>query len=179
MAKHHMPESHGGHPNVTPLIDIVMVLIVFFMLVAKIGVNTGADSKIEIPASIRGAEIEDLGNTLVLNVQGGNGDQPFVTALVPDPQTKSPVVQELKVIDPVSRRSQLQDTLKFLRFGRDMKDGGDGDNADNPKFKVIIRGEAAMEYRFLEPVLMAAAQAGIKEVAYNTKKVEGEAVAMQ
>lgn len=179
MARHHMPDSHTEHPNVTPLIDVVMVLIVFFMLVAKIGVNTGADAKIVIPASIRGADIKDLGNTLVLNVQGGNGEQPFVTALVPDPATKTQTVQELKVVDPVSQRSPLQDTLKFIRYGKDMKAGGDGENADNPDFKVIIRGDAAMEYRFLEPVLMAAAQAGVKEVAYNTKKVEGEAVAMQ
>ena len=37
MAKHHIPDSHSAHPNVTPLIDIIMCLIIFFMLVAKIG----------------------------------------------------------------------------------------------------------------------------------------------
>ena len=49
MGKHHMPESHAAHPNVTPLIDVVMCLIIFFMLVAKIGVSTGAE-KMELPA---------------------------------------------------------------------------------------------------------------------------------
>jgi biopolymer transport protein ExbD len=33
-----MPAAHATHPNVTPLIDIVMCLIIFYMLVAKIGV---------------------------------------------------------------------------------------------------------------------------------------------
>ena len=37
-----MPEVKEGNINVTPLIDIVMCLIIFFMLVAKIGVSTGA-----------------------------------------------------------------------------------------------------------------------------------------
>ena len=37
MRRYHIPDSHGNHPNVTPLIDIVMCLIIFFMLVAKIG----------------------------------------------------------------------------------------------------------------------------------------------
>ena len=39
--------------NVTPLIDVVMCLIIFFMLVAKIGVDTGADQRISIPASLQ------------------------------------------------------------------------------------------------------------------------------
>jgi hypothetical protein len=60
MSKRHIPESHAAHPNVTPLIDVVMVLIVFFMLVAKIGVSTGADEKIKIPASILGIDIKDM-----------------------------------------------------------------------------------------------------------------------
>ena len=38
MKKHIMPEMKEGGVNVTPLIDIVMCLIIFFMLVAKIGV---------------------------------------------------------------------------------------------------------------------------------------------
>ena len=41
MRGHKMPAAHASHPNVTPLIDIVMCLIIFYMLVAKIGVNTG------------------------------------------------------------------------------------------------------------------------------------------
>ena len=41
MKKHLMPEMKEGGVNVTPLIDIVMCLIIFFMLVAKIGVSRG------------------------------------------------------------------------------------------------------------------------------------------
>ena len=41
MRRHHLPESHGTHPNVTPLIDVVMCLIVFFMLVAMVAQARG------------------------------------------------------------------------------------------------------------------------------------------
>jgi len=51
-----MTEIKEGGVNVTPLIDIVMCLIIFFMLVAKIGVDTGADRRITIPASLQGLE---------------------------------------------------------------------------------------------------------------------------
>jgi len=59
MRKHHMPEMKEAGVNVTPLIDVVMCLIIFFMLVAKIGVNTGA-KKMELPETIIGVKIEQL-----------------------------------------------------------------------------------------------------------------------
>src|SRR5215207_9954592 len=106
MRRHRMPAIQEGNVNVTPLIDIVMCLIIFFMLVAKIGVDTGADADIVIPTSFQGLDIDDMGNTLTLNVRPGATDQPMVTALV------GGVVEELKVVDPVSGQKPLLQTLK-------------------------------------------------------------------
>ena len=162
MRKHLMPEMKEGGVNVTPLIDIVMCLIIFFMLVAKIGVDTGGE-KMDIPTSMMGNDIKDMGNTLILNVRPGPADQPFVTALVRGQK------QELKVEEPGTQRRPLLDALKFVRYGADMKTGGAGANIDNPEFKIIIRGEQNMDYRFLEPVLITCAEAGVKSVNFNTK----------
>jgi biopolymer transport protein ExbD len=176
MSKRHIPEAHAAHPNVTPLIDVVMVLIVFFMLVAKIGVSTGADEKIKIPSSILGIEIKDMGNTLTLNVTPGLSDKPMVTALVPNPNTGVATVTELKV-DQVGETSQLINTLRMFRYGKDLKAGGTGPNGDNENFQVIIRGDKDMEYRYLEIVLMACAKAHCKSVNFNTAKVTESKVA--
>jgi hypothetical protein len=46
-----------------------MCLIIFFMLVAKIGVTSGADPNIKPPSTFLGAKIEDMGNTITLNVR--------------------------------------------------------------------------------------------------------------
>jgi biopolymer transport protein ExbD len=162
---HRMPDVKEGGVNVTPLIDIVMCLIIFFMLVAKIGVDTGADQRISIPASFQGLEIKDMGNTLTLNVQPGPVDQPQITALVEG------VVQEVKLLDPATGQKPLLATLRKFRYGRDMRPGGVNDSADNPEFKVIIRGDQEMGYRFLEPVLIACAEANVKNVNFNTRKV--------
>ena len=164
MRKRGMPESHATHPNVTPLIDIVMCLIIFYMLVAKIGVDTGADRQIRIPATIQGQEIKDMGNTLTLNVQPGPLEQPLITALVRGE------VRELKLVDPVTGHKPLLATLKNFRFGKDLKAGGADANADNPEFKVIIRGDESMGYQFLEPVLITCAEARVKNVNFNTRK---------
>jgi biopolymer transport protein ExbD len=160
-----VPEIKEGGVNVTPLIDIVMCLIIFFMLVAKIGVDTGADQRIIIPASLQGLEIKDMGNTLTLNVRPGPADQPMVTALVEG------VVQEVKVIDPLTGQKPLLATLRQWRFGRDLRPGGAKQDADNPDFKVIIRGDEEMAYSFIEPVLITCAEAKVKNVNFNTRKV--------
>ena len=55
--KRKIPESHVSHPNVVPLIDIIMCLIIFFMLVAKIGVNNGEDDSVKIPFGLLGKEL--------------------------------------------------------------------------------------------------------------------------
>ncbi len=169
MGKHHIPEAHGGHPNVTPLIDVVMVLIVFFMLVAKIGVSTGADPKIQIPSSILGSEIKDMGNVLYLNVtpMSKDSDTPIVTAMVKNSTTGNSEITELKLDGDA--KSQLVASLKFYRFGKDLVKGGDA--ADNDNFQVVIRGDKEMRFAALQPVLEACAYANVKAVNFNTAKV--------
>lgn len=172
MGKRHIPESHSAHPNVTPLIDVVMVLIVFFMLVAKIGVSTGADESIKVPSSILGIDIQDMGNTLTLNVRPSraNNQLPEIKALVAPQSGGTPVITELRV-DMNNNTSQLINTLLFFRYGKDMKKGGTGPNADNDNFQVIIRGDKDMQYSLLEIVLVACGRAHVKTVNFNTEKV--------
>src|SRR3954467_2966046 len=90
-----MPDMKEGGVNVTPLIDVVMCLIIFFMLVAKIGVDTGVDRTIAIPASVLGTDMKlmDVPNTFALNVRPGLAEEPAVTALL---QGK---LEELKLTD--------------------------------------------------------------------------------
>src|SRR5215204_7760221 len=78
-----VPPLSEGSVNVTPLIDVVMVMIVFFMLVAKIGVET-SDRTVAIPATILGTDIKnmDIPNSLTLNVRAGLANQPVVTAVL-------------------------------------------------------------------------------------------------
>jgi biopolymer transport protein ExbD len=152
MRRRRMPDAHASHPNVTPLIDIVMCLIIFYMLVAKIGVNTGQDAKIELPASFMGISLKDMGNTVTLNVMRPiAGDEPVVTLLNPN----TGQMEELKLLDGTKR--PLQAFLKRMR-------------GENSEFKVIIRGDQHLEYRFLEPVLVTCRDAAVKNVNFATKQ---------
>ena len=162
-SRHLMPEMKEGGVNVTPLIDIVMVLIIFFMLVAKIGVTTGADPTIEPPETILGVSLKDLGNTLTLNVRGGPRlEEPIVTALA-EKGDREP--REIKILE---RRGgtvdkPLERVLSAFR-------------QTNPNAKLIILGEKDLQYHLLEQVLISAANAKITNVNFQTKPAGGIAV---
>jgi len=152
-----MPTVRESSPNVTPLIDIVMCLIIFFMLVARIGVDTGGDRDVIVPASFLGVDLKDLGNTLTLNVSNGPNiagpdAQPLISCLLNGKR------QELKIRSDLGGRptSPLYETLKLFKDGDPSR--GIAPNAD---FKVILRADENTEYRFVEPVLAECSRAGV------------------
>ena len=155
MRRQHMPDMKEGGVNVTPLIDIVMVLIIFFMLVAKIGVSRGEDKSIQLPSTILGKKIESFSNTMTLNIHANvNADEPIITTMI-DNQTR-----ELHVAGQ-SRSGSADDVLKNVleTFHKHFAD----------KAAVIIRADRDLPYRQLEVVLLACANAGISNVSYETK----------
>jgi biopolymer transport protein ExbD len=151
--KHLMPEMKEGGVNVTPLIDIVMCLIIFFMLVARIGVDTGEDKAIKIPKSFVGKDIKDLGNCMILNVSNGptnvSPPMPTITALLDNERAEVPIVNG-------RGERQLLNMLKYYREGDPTKHVH-----ANPGFKVIIRGDESMNYQYLQPVLKECSEAGV------------------
>jgi biopolymer transport protein ExbD len=150
--KHHMPDSHSSHPNVVPLIDIIMCLIIFYMLIAKIGVDTGEDESIKLPFGLLGKEMKSMDNTLLVNVKEVNG-LPEMSALVDSTSGKG---RETLVLAGGGSGRKFDDVLKKLR-----KDFGN-------EFKLIIRGDKDMSFAVLQQVLLAAAQANVKSLNFQT-----------
>lgn len=172
MKKHHMPDMKEGGVNVTPLIDIIMCLIIFFMLVAKIGITSGADPKIVPPATLLGSKIEDMGNTITLNVrdpvkveqeraeEAGDTptplpeivkDHPRVTAMVEMGEDPKP----LAIITPSGDR-ELRRVLSALV-------------QNNPKLRVIILADRDLRYQLMEQILIECAMAKVKDFNFQTK----------
>ena len=143
--------------NVTPLIDIVMVLIVFFMLVAKIGVSRGEDSSIQLPSAIMGKSLESLSETLTLNVRWNkNGEEPILDALIGDTKL------ELHITRQANRGKDDSLARNLADWRATLKD----------KANLIIRADQDMPYRQLEQVLLAAAQAEVANISYETRVAE-------
>ena len=175
-----MPEMKEGSVNVTPLIDVVMCLIIFFMLVAKIGVSTGAQ-KMELPETILGKKMEELKGTLFLNVtdprierdaagtplrdasgrakrvQLAGLNEPLVTALV-DPKDREP--KEIKLYKRDASGKEVDNPLKRVLVDALKRD---------PNFSVTIRAERDLEYGLMQQVLIQVTNAGIKNINYGAK----------
>ena len=181
MKRHAMPEMKEGGVNVTPLIDVVMCLIIFFMLVAKIGVSTGAIA-MELPETILGNKMEELKGTLFLNVldprferdpaglpkrdaggriiriQGAGLNEPLVTGLV-DQNDREP--KEIKLYKKGPGGDTVDYPLRRLLEAAHKRD---------PGFSVTIRAEKDLEYGMMQHVLVECANAGIKNINYGTNQ---------
>jgi biopolymer transport protein ExbD len=149
MRKHSMPEMKEGGVNVTPLIDVVMCLIIFFMLVAKIGVVSGSDKDVAVPEAFKYTDIRDMGNTMTLNVRNGT-DGPLVTGL-----GAGSVIAPLKMKDIINGK-QVDPLLATLTQYHDQ----------NPAFKVVIRGDKTLTFSNLAPVLIELTKARVATFAF-------------
>lgn len=168
LRRRHIPESHATHPNVVPLIDVMLCIIVFYMLAAKIGVVTGADDSIRIPVTTLGRDLNEVGggtNTLILNVRERVGE-PEVTAMV---DASSGQLVELPIEDREAGTHPLRDVLHALIVG---KDGIAGTPDDNGQLKVVIRGDGEMTYKSFMPVMLSVTDAGVTNILHNTAKPE-------
>ena len=155
MRKHIMPDMKEGGVNVTPLIDVVMCLIVFFMLVAKIGVSTGLDNKIDAPSTYLGVKITDLGNALALNLYAKPGtDEPQVLVDIRGEGQKELKFQETRGGQTVHPIREVLDAMK--------KERGE-------QFKVIVNADKNMKYAAMQLVLQECALAGVTNVNFASK----------
>jgi biopolymer transport protein ExbD len=174
--KHSMPEMKEGGVNVTPLIDVVMCLIIFFMLVAKIGVNKGGP-KMDLPETIIGVKLEKLLGTLILNVTdpnivgydakgkairtGGNKPlDPIITAII----DKEGTAKEVRLMVKDSKGDIVDEPLTRVLAAMQKK---------NKDFSVTVRAQKQLQFKDLQRVILAIAKAKVSKVNYGgaAKKV--------
>jgi biopolymer transport protein ExbD len=198
-----MPEMKEGGVNVTPLIDVVMCLIVFFMLVAKIGVKTGA-TKLDLPETILGKKIDELGDNIILNVTDPNVDREADGSTPKykiDDTTGKPLLENGKPVPLKIPGSSIREPHVTAKFKEEDSDATEvpvirrtvsGGNASYPlreelkkavdqrkakgladNFSVTIRAERGLDYGMLQQVLIECANAGVKKLNYGAMGKKG------
>jgi biopolymer transport protein ExbD len=129
----------SDHINVTPLIDVIMCLIIFFLLCGKFA-RDEVSQKVKLPQAQLGQQVTDQQGRLVINVVPAEAGAP----------------PEIIVRARPLRAEELAGFLARERMA-------------NPELKVIIRADKDVMYNYVSPVLMACAQANIKSVDYATR----------
>jgi len=182
--KHSMPEMKEGGVNVTPLIDVVMCLIIFFMLVAKIGVATGA-APMELPTTIMGKKTDQLGDTLFINVIDPAFDRDEATGQRKLDAEGKPIPIPVASQDPEVRAAfdektekpqqvLIRDANRFpfreqlIAIYNARKKAG-----KEEQFSVTVRAEKDLPFSKFQVVLAEIATAGIRNVNYATNEPRG------
>jgi biopolymer transport protein ExbD len=135
---------HASHVNVTPLIDVIMCLIIFFLLCGQFAKEEA--KRVTLPVAELGQEIDKQGQltiNLVAKEEGAGGEAaPEVFA--------------------GSRAVPMERLAVLLR----------DEQGRNPELKVMIRADQGLAYSYISPILVACAQANIKSVNFATRKPE-------
>ena len=143
--KHKLEPQHDDHVNVTPLIDIVMCLIIFFMICGKLAKDESSGN-VTVPTAKLGQELPDKRDRLVINVPQSKrdnfGNQP------------APVLEI---------RNQPVEMTKLTEYLRNVVKG-------NHDIKILIRADEALQYQYISPVLVSCAEAQIKSVHFSTRQ---------
>ena len=130
--------EHGLQFNVTPLIDIVFLLIIFF-LVASHFVRAETNEPVELPEATQTEnQVLESQNRLVVTVT---------------------VDRQLHVGGKIVEFAELENLI--LAGGA--TDAGD----ENSQFEVRIRGDQNVPYSVIEPIILACARAGVTQIKYS------------
>ena len=135
--RRHTPGGGRTEFNMTPMIDIVFLLIIFFMLITRFVSAEIADVALPDPEASQARELKLL-DKVVLNLQYTPGvDEPTVRL--------GPFL--------VSTMQELQDLLVETR-----------EQPGNEAVQVIFRADRELEYRYVREAMDAVAAAGIERL---------------
>lgn len=146
--------------NVTPLIDVVMCLIIFFLIVGKLAANEKA--RITLPTTSIGtvAERQDAVTVSVARDRSSDGE-PIALVFV-DGQLAADGPDLLrKLTDRLERQARLR--------ARELREPSPPPIS---RGKVTVRADKDLPYRAVEPVLAACAGLGITRVDYATARTD-------
>ena len=152
--------QHDEHVNVTPLIDIVMCLIIFFMICGKL---VQADvAPIEVPKAKKAQELQDQKDRLFLNLV------PDYTEKVKEQAKSNPRVYmiaenklELKPLVQIHGK-----TIPFEELPTVLREA----KKDNPDMRLLIRADRDLHYKWISPLIVSCAKADIRSIHFATEQ---------
>jgi biopolymer transport protein ExbD len=143
------PVRYDSGPNMTPLVDVVMVILIFLMLAGSFGtsehylVSTTPPDGVGAPSTAKTTDAEPVSIELQVNPYGGVR-VPGHAAVIAD-------------------RAELTDTLTRL-LSRITTEAG----RKNSDVRLVLRSDGGVEWGTLAPIYDAALGAKFEKIAFAT-----------
>jgi biopolymer transport protein ExbD len=154
------------HVNVTPLIDVVMCLIIFFMICGKLAKDEMTGGEVAIPLARLGQEIKEQRGRLVINIVPDTSIPLPAGMDATKPDQKQAVSEFYGRIPPkIWVRGKERSETELVDFLRT-------EVKDNKDLKVMIRADQAQQYVYVAPILVDCARANIKSVNFSTMELQ-------
>jgi biopolymer transport protein ExbD len=153
-------------PNLTPMLDMVLQLVMFFMLCANF-VTDRANKSIKLPDSIEAKALDkDVESVIYLNVDS-DGD----VLLVPRNVTREEKRKDnsIAITNEIALQSYMKQRL--LDFEKTLKKAEQG-QGKTPL--VIIRADKGCTFRKVYNVMSACQKAGMRDVQLRVMKIGKE-----
>ncbi len=140
--------------NMTPLIDVVFLLIIFFMLVN----NIIADQEVEmLVPELDNSQVQEVDekNQLIINLIPGFDQNSSERFDMDNAMAVSGYADKVRIGAVVfSMVESLEPLINYLKEIKITK----------PEVEIVLRADAATEYQYVQPVMEAITAAGISRV---------------
>jgi biopolymer transport protein ExbD len=152
-------------PNLTPMLDMILQLVMFFMLCANF-VADRANKTIKLPDAIQAKALDkETDSVLFLNVDA-DGD----VLLVPRKVTREEKQKDpkLALTNEIQMQNYFKRRLEDYELLLKKEDKGKGKTP-----MVIIRADKACNFKKVYTVMSACQKAGLKDVQLRVMKISG------
>ena len=148
--------------NVTPLIDVVMCLIIFFLLVGKLSL----DATIKLPGTEVGEADAARSITISVLAPDNPGSEPKVLV-----EGQPSAGGQAGLAEAISRAILSKNAAAVSAAGGAVAPAAAGiSGPTNSGIAVKLRADKALPYSAIDPVLQACAKAGLASVRLVTER---------
>jgi biopolymer transport protein ExbD len=146
--------------NVTPLIDVVMCLIIFFLIVGKLAGDEA--SRVQLPGSSIGSSEKREGAVIVTIAREAGGAVGGVGGGAPIVRVEGTIARD---------GAQVLSLLRQRVEGAGAAAAGGAVGGVGGRVPIVVRADRELPFAAIEPVLSAAATLGISKIEYATERV--------
>src|SRR5215217_1541424 len=134
MRRRGLEPMHDTHINVTPLIDVIMCLIIFFLVCGQLAKEEGND-KVQIPRAQLGQDLPEQRGRLLINVVPRERLSEADAAVPVNPGEEPNIFIR-------GERIGMENLTAYLRK----------EKQETPDVKVILRADQDLAYDWISPV---------------------------